>query len=109
MELGRARAAAVSDFSAEELLQLIEERRETAVEFSAEQLRDLSAIQYRTLVVAPEELGDVDAMLNEFGRDRWECYHVSDGPGGTTFYFQRRASNLIPALRGLSRVGRFVF
>ena len=109
VELGRSRAAAVSDFSADELLQLIQERREAAVGFSADQLRELSAIEYRTLVVAPEEFGDVDGLLNELGRDRWECYHVSDGPDGRTFYFQRRASNLLPALRGLSRVSRFVF
>ena len=102
--------AAVDDFrdDARGVIDQARGRAEVVAQLSAEELRELWAIEYRTLVVPKRDLGDVDEFLNELGRDRWECYHVSDDLDATTFYLQRRASNAIPTLTRLLRLGRFV-
>ena len=109
--IDRARdgAEVVAGLSAEELHEIMVSHAVSAAESTAEELRELSAIEYSTLVVLEADLADVDELLNELGRDRWQCYHVSDGLGGKTFYLQRTASNAIPRLMRLSRFNRFVF
>ena len=109
--IDRARdgAEAVAGLSAEEVHEIMVAHAVRAAESAAEELRELSAIEYITLVVLEADLADVDELLNELGRDRWQCYHVSDGLDGKTFYLQRTASNAIPRLMRLSRLSRFVF
>ena len=109
IDQARDGAEAVAGLSAEELQEQAVAHAVRVAELSAEELRELWAIEYQTLVVPKRDLGDVDEFLNELGRDRWECYHVSDDLDGTTFYLQRRASNAIPTLTRLLRLGRFVF
>ena len=72
-------------------------------ELSAEELRDLSAIEYRSLEVESADLAQMDDLLNELGRERWECYHVSDNSRGRVFYFKRNKSNVIAHLTNLGR------
>ena len=109
IDQARGRAEVVAGRSAEELHEIMVAHAVSAAESTAEELRELSAIEYRTLVVLEADLADVDELLNELGRDRWQCYHVSDGLDGKTFYLQRTASNAIPRLMRLSRLSRFVF
>ena len=53
-------------------------RADNLRELSAEELRELWAIEYTSLEVALSDLAKVDDLLNELGRERWECYHVSE-------------------------------
>ena len=55
------------------------------------------------------DLGDVDERLNAMGRERWECYHVSEHEQGRVFYFKRRTSNAVAYLTNLLRVGAVAF
>ena len=47
-------------------------------ELSATEIQALWAIEYTSLEVAHADLGAVDERLNAMGRERWECYHVSE-------------------------------
>jgi len=78
-------------------------------ELSAEELTDLWAIQYTTLEVRGDDLPTVDRMLNEMGRERWDCYHVSEQGDRRLFYFKRRHSNATTYLTNLLRAGALVF
>ena len=103
------RDTAAVEFSREELAEDVVEGYQRAADLSADEIRRLSAIEYRTVFVPDRELESVDAVLAEIGLDRWECFHVGDDPGGKTFYFQRRASNLVPNLMRAIRLGGLVF
>ncbi|MCY4634286.1 MAG: hypothetical protein OXG04_07250 [Acidobacteria bacterium] len=105
----QVRDTAVLDISREELAEDIVESYRQVADLSADEIRRLSAIEYRTVFVPDRELESVDAVLAEIGLDRWECFHVGDDAGGKTFYFQRRASNLVPNLMRAIRVGGIVF
>ena len=78
-------------------------------ELSAEELQDLWAIEYRSLQVAHADLAQVDEQLNELGRERWECYHVSENRQGRVFYFKRNTSNATTYLTNLLKVGAIAF
>ena len=105
----QVRDTAAVEFSREELAEDIVEGYQRAADLSADEIRRLSAIEYRTVFVPDRELESVDVVLAEIGLDRWECFHVGDDPGGKTFYFQRRASNLVPNLMRAIRLGGLVF
>ena len=57
-------------------------------ELSAAELQALWAIEYTSLEVAHADLGDVDERLNAMGRERWECYHVSEHEQGRGLLLQ---------------------
>ena len=78
-------------------------------ELSAAEIQALWAIEYTLLEVAHADLGDVNERLNALGRERWECYHVSEHAQGRIFYFKRRTSNAIASLTNLLRVGAIAF
>ena len=78
-------------------------------ELSAAELQALWAIEYTSLEVAHADLGAVDERLNAMGRERWECYHVSEHEQGRVFYFKRRTSNSVAYLTNLLRVGAVAF
>ena len=79
----------------------------------ANDVRELSAAElqalWASLEVAHADLGDVDERLNAMGRERWECYHVSEHEQGQVFYFKRRTSNAVAYLTNLLRVGAVAF
>lgn len=76
---------------------------------SAEELRELWAIEYTSLEVAPADLSRVDELLNEMGRDRWDCYHVGESGQGRVFYFKRNKTNAAAYLTNLFRLGAVAF
>ena len=78
-------------------------------ELSAEELQELWAIEYTSLEVAHSDLAGVDDLLNELGRERWECYHVSENGHGRVFYFKRNKSNATAYLTNLLRLGLIAF
>ena len=78
-------------------------------EMSAEELQDLWAIEYTSIELATADLGELNERLNEMGRERWECYHVSDQAQGQVFYFKRRSSTVTSYLTNLLRLGAVAF
>ena len=78
-------------------------------ELSAAELQALWAIEYTSIEVAQADLRAVDERLNAMGRERWECYHVSEQEQGRVFYFKRRTSNAVTYLTNLLRVGAVAF
>ena len=78
-------------------------------DLSAEELQELWAIEYTSLHVPYVDLGQVDEQLNEMGRERWECYHVSEDGQGRVFYFKRNRSNATTYLTNLLKLGAIAF
>ncbi len=78
-------------------------------ELSAEELQEFWAIEYTSLEVAQADLPTVDDLLNELGRERWNCYHVSENGQGRVFYFKRNRSNATAYLTNLLRLGSIAF
>lgn len=78
-------------------------------ELSAEELRDLWAMEYKTIEMTTSDLESLDERLNALGQDRWEAYHVSEDGEHRVFYFQRRKSKAIAYLTNLLKVGAITF
>lgn len=53
--------------------------------------------QYQ-VVEGPADVKRQQAMLNKLGNERWECYEVIAGPGGSVFYLKRRSQSVIRSL-----------
>ncbi len=94
---------------AQEVIEGARIRADELRELSAEELQELWAIEYMSRAVAHDDLADVDALLNEIGRERWECYHVSESEQGRVFYFKRNKSNVTAHLTNLLRIGSIAF
>ena len=96
----------------EDTAEVIENARTRAGELrelSAEELQELWAIEYTSVTLTPADTENVDDLLNEMGRERWDCYHVSENEQETTFYFKRNKSNLTTYLTNLLRLGTIAF
>jgi len=78
-------------------------------ELSAKELQEIWAIEYKTIRVRHSDLATLDEQLNELGRERWDCYHVSEDGEGKVFYFKRGKSHAIAYLTNLLRVGSIAF
>ena len=96
----------------EDTAEVIENARTRAGELrelSAEELQELWAIEYTSVTLTPADTENVDDLLNEMGRERWDCYHVSASEQETTFYFKRNKSNLTTYVTNLLRLGTIAF
>lgn len=94
---------------AQEVLDDARNRVEAIGELSTEELREIWAIEYRTVVVADADMATLDERLNALGQERWDCYHVSEQEDGTVFYLKRRKSNALAHLTNLLRLGAIAF
>ena len=94
---------------AQEVFDDARNRVEAIGELSTEELREIWAIEYRTVVVADADMATLDDRLNLLGQERWDCYHVSEEEDGTVFYFKRRKSNALAHLTNLLRLGAIAF
>ena len=111
-----ALAAACNDASltdlrgdAQDVLDEARNRAQAIGELSADEMSEIWAIEYRTLLVSDADLGTLDEQLNALGQERWECYYVSDEAQGKLFYFKRPKSTAIANLTNLLRLGSVVF
>ena len=94
---------------AQEVLDDARNRVEAIGELSTEELREIWAIEYRTVVVADADMATLDERLNALGQERWDCYHVSEEADGTVFYFKRQKSNALAHLTNVLRLGAIAF
>ncbi len=95
--------------NAQDVLDEARNRAQAFGELSADELSEIWAIEYRTLLVPHADLDTLDEQLNALGRERWECYHVSDEAQGKLFYFKRPKSTAVANLTNLLRLGGVVF
>ena len=105
------REAALDDLrgDAQGVLDEARTRAQAIGELSADEMSEIWAIEYRTLLVSHADLATLDEQLNALGQERWECYHVSEEPQGKVFYFKRPKSTAISNLTHLLRFGSLVF
>lgn len=105
------REAALDDLrgDAQVVLDEARSRAQTLGDLSSDELSEVWAIEYRTLFIPHMTVGTLDEQLNALGRERWECYHVSEEPQGKRFYFKRPKSTAIANLTHLLRLGSVVF
>ena len=105
------RDASLADLTgdAQDVLDEARNRAQAIGELSADELSEIWAIEYRTLLVPHADLETLDEQLNALGQERWECYHVSDEAQGQRFYFKRPKSTAISNLTHLMRLGSVVF
>ncbi|MCY4025836.1 MAG: hypothetical protein OXH75_05925 [Acidobacteria bacterium] len=94
---------------AQEVLDDARNRVEAIGDLSTEELREIWAIEYRTVFVADADMATLDERLNALGQERWDCYHVSEEEDGTVFYLKRRKSNALAHLTNLLRLGAIAF
>lgn len=95
--------------NAQELIESARTRAGELRELSAEELRELWAIEYTSLEVAQADLSRVDELLNEMGQERWDCYHVGETGQGRVFYFKRTKTNAATYLTNMLRLGTVAF
>ena len=109
--LDRARdgAQSLSELSPDELLDGARSRAQALGELSSDEINELWGIEYRSVIVLHADLETLDEQLTELGRQRWECYHVSDEVEGKRFYFKRTKSIAVSNLTNLLRLGAIVF
>ena len=94
---------------AQEVIEDARARAGELTDLSAEELQSLWAIEYKSVEVTASDLTKVDALLNEMGRERWDCYHVSENGTRRVFYFKRNKSNAIAYLTNFLRFGAMAF
>ncbi len=94
---------------AQEVIEAARRRAGELRELSAEELRELWAMEYTSLEVAQADLSRVDELLNEMGQERWDCYHVGEDGQGRVFYFKRTKTHAATYLTNLLRLGSVAF
>ena len=78
-------------------------------ELSEEELQRIWAIEYKTIKVAHSDLTELEEKLNKLGKERWDCYHVSEDREGKVLYLKRRKTNAARYLTDLLRLGSLAF
>ena len=65
----------------------------------AEDWNAINAWEYKVVSVDSKQIASnpevLEEKLNEAGKQRWECFHVSDGIGGTMFYMKRQKKSYL--------------
>ena len=70
-----------------------------AGDWVAEDWNSMNAWEYKVVRVDNKQIEDnpnlLTEKLNESGKNRWDCFHVSDGAAGTTFYMKRQKKSFL--------------
>lgn len=64
----------------------------------AEDWNNASAWEYQVISVDDNDPAMLQEKLNEAGKQRWDCFHVSDGGTATTFYMKRQKKSYMKNL-----------
>lgn len=71
-------------------------------EWISEDWNNINAWEYQIVSVDSKQITSdptiVQKKLNEAGKKRWECFHVSDIAGGMIFYFKRQRKSYMKSL-----------
>ncbi len=68
----------------------------SAGDWVAEDWNSMNAWEYKVVRVGSEQTPNALAeKLNESGKNRWDCFHVSEAANGTTFYMKRQKKSYL--------------
>ena len=71
----------------------------SAGDWVSEDWNAINAWEYKVVNVESKQIADnpevLSETLNESGKHRWECFHVSDGTSGTTFFMKRQKKSYL--------------
>ena len=60
-----------------------------ATEWVQEDFSNLNAVEYKILQTTMTDVEEFETQMNELGKNRWECFHVQERDGTTTFFFKK--------------------
>ncbi|MBS1272373.1 MAG: hypothetical protein MAGBODY4_01517 [Candidatus Marinimicrobia bacterium] len=72
--------------------------KEDVKQLTDDQITKLWAVEYKTVKLSDEEISGIDSVINGYGANRWDCYHVERTGNTWYFFFKRRKKS---ALRNL--------
>jgi hypothetical protein len=68
----------------------------SAGDWVAEDWNSMNAWEYKVVRMGDEQTPEILAeKLNESGKNRWDCFHVSETTSGTTFYMKRQKKSFL--------------
>lgn len=67
----------------------------SASEFVKNDWNGMNAWEYKVLDVASADLAGLETKLNEVGKERWDCFHVSESGASTKFYLKRQKKSYL--------------
>lgn len=51
--------------------------------------KNMNAWEYKVVFIASKQPADAEKALNQFGSERWECFHVQPNATSLMFYFKK--------------------
>jgi hypothetical protein len=71
------------------------EHTENITEWVKDDWNGMSAWEYKIINVDSEDMANLETKLNEVGKQRWDCFHVSEGAGNTKFFMKRHRKSYL--------------
>ena len=92
-------AATEQSTALEDIVDLYEEAMKLApddpVEWAKDDIQKIGDWEYRVVVHAKAEPAELEAVLNEYGAERWEVFWVSESLSKITFYLKKPARSYL--------------
>jgi hypothetical protein len=67
-----------------------------------EDWNSMGAWEYKVVSLTSAQIFEdpsvLEATLNENGKSRWDCFHITEGPGGSKFYMKRQKRSYLKNL-----------
>ncbi len=61
----------------------------SATEWVQDDFRNMNAVEYKIIRTTITDVAEFEKQMNELGQDRWDCFHVQERDGTTTFFFKK--------------------
>ena len=98
-----------ADLNSDEILKSVQEMYEKAkrsgeqvpesiYDWTKEDLNKINDWEYKVVAVMKSEMPEVENILNETGKNRWQCFWVDKEKGRAVFYFRRQARSYLKTL-----------
>ena len=71
---------------------------DNVTDWISEDWNNINAWEYQVISVESTQAATLQEKLNEVGKQRWECFHVSNGDAATTFYMKRQKKSYMKSL-----------
>lgn len=71
---------------------------DNVTDWISEDWNNINAWEYQVISVESTQAATLQEKLNEVGKQRWECFHVSNGDAATTFYMKRQRKSYMKSL-----------
>jgi hypothetical protein len=68
---------------------------DSVLEWAKQDIRKINDWEYRVIESGPMNPQEREAMLNRYGRERWECFWIEEEGELKRFHFKRRARSYL--------------